>query len=46
MKLDKFTGKQVTEVIPGDKTPKYQMGPIDNRWCFQRTDREIDCFAF
>ena len=46
VKLDKSTGKKVAEVILGDKTPEYQMDPIDNRLFFQRTDRQIDCFAF
>lgn len=39
-------GKKVAEIILGDKPPEYQRDPIDNRLSFQRTDRQIDCFAF
>jgi outer membrane protein assembly factor BamB len=46
VKLEKTTGRKMADVVLGDKTPVYQMDPIDNRLFFQRGDRQIDCFAF
>jgi outer membrane protein assembly factor BamB len=46
VKVDKASGNDAAKVVLGDKTPEYEMDPIDGRVFFMKSDTEIICYKF
>ena len=46
VKVDKATGEAAARVVLGDKTPEYEMDPIDGRLFFMKNDTQIICYKF
>jgi hypothetical protein len=46
VKVEKATGKEAARVVLGDKTPEYEMDPIDGRVFFLKSEKEIVCYRF
>jgi len=46
VKVAKATGSDAGKVVLGDKTPEYEMDPIDGRVFFMKSETEIICFGF
>ena len=46
VKVEKSTGKEAARVVLGDKTPEYEMDPIEGRVFFMKSDKEIVCYKF
>jgi outer membrane protein assembly factor BamB len=46
IKVEKASGTDAAKVVLGDKTPEYEMDPIDGRVFFKKSDTEIICYGF
>jgi outer membrane protein assembly factor BamB len=46
VKVDKATGEAAARVVLGDKTPEYELDPIDGRLFFKKSDTQIICYKF
>jgi outer membrane protein assembly factor BamB len=46
VKVEKATGADAAKVVLGDKTPEYELDPIDGRVFFKKSDTEIICYGF
>jgi outer membrane protein assembly factor BamB len=46
VKIEKASGKEAARVVLGDKTPEYEMDPIEGRVFFMKSEKEIVCYKF